>query len=369
MEDFKKLLIRIAAGVAALLILVFAIYIVIYRPPEGGVEVSEQGMVELWIPYVGAAHLTQRAVDSLPPPAENWVARHIQIGANHSLIGFAYPAHTLTVFYEPQSGSIIEGSREYPSIPVSAFEENAERLFSLIGNLEEVTFSVRFTPSDGAVLDTDFFDYRWSMAVNGETSLQIAGAHEVTGIEYFEDMAVRHADALTGPIVILGNTLYLDPVEVIFSTDEDRIAELWPDWQWSIYDLMPNGYYIRHLNVELVSHLDYERIEELGLNPETDFEDYWPYEYLIGAETLSFEITDETVFVFVDYALALDDTEPEGNRMVIAGVEDFLAARSTAYGLEDSSLIGASTFRRIVYFVQVEDGQVVSVTEELLFVQ
>ncbi|MCL2674778.1 MAG: DUF4825 domain-containing protein [Defluviitaleaceae bacterium] len=368
MEDFKKTLIRIGAGLAALLILVFAIYIVIYRPaPQGSGDVSEQGMSELWIPYVGAAHLTQRVVDSLPLPGDNWVARYIQIGADYSIGGFdVYPPHTLRVFYEPQYGSIIEGTREYPSIPIVAFESNAEMLFGLIGNLEEVTFSVRFTPSEGNVLDADFFDYRWSMALHGDTLLKIAGVDEV---ECFADMAMRHAGSLTGPIVILGGTLYLDPVEVVFSTDYARIAELWQDWQWSIYDLMPNGYYIRHLNVELVSPFDYGRIEELGLDLETDFADYWPYEHRLDAETLSFEITDETVFIFVDYALALDDTAQDGSRLAATGAEDFLAARGSEYGLTDASRVGASTFRRIVYFVQVEDGQVVSVTEEFLFTQ
>jgi len=367
-----KLLIRIGAGLAALLILVFAIHIVIYRPaPE--VAVPEYEVSDLRIPYVGAAHLTQRVVDSLPLPGDNWAVQFIQIGANHSLFDFAYPPHTLTVFYEPAYDSVIEGSREYPNVPFAEFERNAEMLFDLIGNLEEVTFSVRFAPSEGGEFDSDSFDYRWSMTMHGDSSLEVAGVHvtdyaSVESINVFEDMAIRHAGALTGPIVIIGDTLYLDPVEVIFSTDDVRIAELWSDWELPIYDLMPNGYYIRHLNVELISHADYAKIEELGLDHEADFADYWPYEHLLDAETLSFEITDETVFIFVDSSLELYDTAPYGNRQRITGVEGFIEARS-AWSITDASRIGASTFRRIVYFVQVEDGRVTSVTEEFLFTQ
>jgi len=187
--------------------------------------------------------------------------------------------------------------------------------------------------------------------------------------EYGITMQERHAGALAGPIAIIGNTLYLDQVEVIFSTDSERIAVLWPDFEGSVYDLMPTGFFVRDLNVEIIWPDDHERIEELGLDIETDFpSDWWePYERLLGTETLSFEITDATVFEFVDYSLSLGDTNPDGNRQRTTSLDDFLTARP---GVADASWIGASTFRRTAMFVQVNSsGQVVSVTEELSLAQ
>ena len=318
--DFKKMLIRIGAGLLALLILVFAVKIVIYTPTDGGAEASERDMDMLFTPYVGAAHLTYRVVDSLPLPDTDWVVQSVQIGANHSNSELVYPPHTLTVFYEPKEGATIE------YMPFDAFEENAATLFELIGNLEGVTFSVRAVSSDGGELDADFYDYRWSMIRQGDVFFQTAD---------MPDIARLHAGALTGPIVIIDDILHLDPVEVIFSTDDARIAELWPDMASSVYDIMPNGFYILHLD----------------------------------AQTQSFEITDETTFTFVDYALSLPDTEPDGDRRCTTDVHGFLAARGSAYGLTDTSRIGAPTLERIVYFVQVEGERAISVTEEFLFTQ
>ena len=98
------------------------------------------------IPYVGSAHETRAVVGSLALPGANWMVGSIQIGQDHGDFSESFSPYTLTVFYKPQQGNVIEGTREELSIPAVAFEENANLLFELIGNLQAVTFSVRFKP-------------------------------------------------------------------------------------------------------------------------------------------------------------------------------------------------------------------------------
>jgi len=176
-------------------------------------------------------------------------------------------------------------------------------------------------------------------------------------------MHIRHAGALTGPIIIIGNTLYLDEVEVIFDSDTQRVAELWPETGWT----EPKPFYIRHINVELVWPGDTARREELGLTQE-DFPNDWdPVYHFQGIEPLSFTITPNTIFEFADTGMALPDTQEEGSRLRITGLNDFLLARPE---LQDYSMVGTPTFRRIAYFVQVnERGEVVSVVEEFMLTQ
>jgi len=101
------------------------------------------------IPFVGAAHETQRIVDALPLPGFHMSLRSIQIGADHG--GFGYGDYTLTIHYSLHTDTL-------PVSPVSDFTSLAHSLFELIGNLEAVTFSVV------SVSETDADNYimRWS---------------------------------------------------------------------------------------------------------------------------------------------------------------------------------------------------------------
>ena len=322
-------------------------------------------------PYVGAAHETGRIVGLMPLPAQGWQVQGILIGDED---GGEYGPYTLTVFYEPQD---FETAWLMSEVPRQVFEANSAFLFEHIGNLKAVYFSV-FIGQTGQV-DRDVFFYRWyrthddsimgHLTINYTTPVPLPWTDEDRAAAF----EVRRAGALTGPIAINNSRLYIDPVEIIFSTDHERVEELitqrhelWPDHDWSVYDIMPNGYYIRHINVEIVSWNDDERIAELGLDPDVAFADGWPYENPLPAQTYSFEITPDTIFEFVDLGLVLPCTIPNGlNRAV--NLELFLQARPH---LADTALIGASTFRRIPMYVHVnENGQVVRVIEEFLLTQ
>jgi len=111
------------------------------------------------IPYVGAAHETQRIVNTMPLPRGDMTVYSIQIGADHG--GFGYGAYTLTVHYNLHSSNLEDA-------PGAEFEQIALRLFELIENLQAVTFSI-VSPedADGEIdeeIDMDNYIYRWSIS-------------------------------------------------------------------------------------------------------------------------------------------------------------------------------------------------------------
>ncbi|MCL2406192.1 MAG: DUF4825 domain-containing protein [Defluviitaleaceae bacterium] len=331
-------------------------------------------------PYVGAAHETARIVGYMPQPASGWWVQGIQIGQDHGQSG--HGPYTLTVYYEPLT---YHAARLMWEVPVQNFYANADFLFEHIGNLQAVSFSVN-TGQTGRV-DSDIYVYRWNVT-SGDYAAELIVNERRSEIQetwtwhdYTQDdisIRARQPGSYTGAIAIVNNTLYLDQVEIIFIHDQQRIDELWPNWveeqqaqfpshDWTLYDKMPSGYYIRHINVELVNWNNEARIAELGLDPETALNDGWPYEYRISAQTLSFEITPETIFEFVDAALDLPCTLPYGNRYRATNLQNFIQARPW---LADESLAGASTFRRVPMYVQVNShGQVVRVVEEFFLTQ
>ena len=106
------------------------------------------------IDYVGAAHATQKIINALPLPGSNWTVHSIQIGADHGFFG--YGDYTLTVFYEVETDTIELAAEE---LPETEFAANAARLFSMVHNLQAVTFSV----NSGAEAELDDYLYRWSI--------------------------------------------------------------------------------------------------------------------------------------------------------------------------------------------------------------
>ncbi|MCL2616548.1 MAG: DUF4825 domain-containing protein [Defluviitaleaceae bacterium] len=140
----------------------------------GDITNEDNPLYHLRTPYVGAAHATSAIVNALPLPGEDWLVASIQIGADHGDFPVSYSPYTLTIFYEPRKGSVIDGQRDMMAIPTDAFESNSLLLFDLIENLQAVTFFVRFTSSGGNETESDTYNYRWSRTRHGEYSLQIA---------------------------------------------------------------------------------------------------------------------------------------------------------------------------------------------------
>jgi len=129
-------------------------------------------------------------------------------------------------------------------------------------------------------------------------------------------------ESLTGYIVIENNALYIDEVEIITPIDITRMSELGLTLQKD----MPNGYYIHYLNKEIASY----------------------------------ELTEDTVYNFVDFHLLFID-DPDGDqRYSTSTLEEFLYHLSSSY-------IDSPPAQRVPFFIQVKDNKVVSVTEEFPF--
>lgn len=130
-------------------------------------------------------------------------------------------------------------------------------------------------------------------------------------------------ESLAGYIVLEGDTLYFDEVEVITRENKDRVAEL----DLKDFD-MPNGYYIH--------------------NPSN--------------EKKSFELTDETSYTFTDYNLLFLEN-PEGRRLyTTTSKEDFIQHLTTSYSDNPPA-------QKVPFFVEVKDGKVISIIEEFIFTQ
>lgn len=143
------------------------------------------------------------------------------------------------------------------------------------------------------------------------------------GVVVFAYNLVSEPELLAGYILLEENILYLDEVEVITTEDKDRIVEL---------DLkdedLPNGYYIHNR----------------------------------GKETILFELTDETVYTFIDYQLLFVE-EPSGDRLYkTTKKENFVKHLNTSYFDEPPA-------GKVPFFIEVKNGKAISVTEKFLFTQ
>ncbi len=136
------------------------------------------------------------------------------------------------------------------------------------------------------------------------------------------EQPVSETESLAGYMVIEDNVLYLDEVEVITQKDEEKITKLGLKQQ----DDMPNGYYIH--------------------NPSTEKQTY--------------ELTDETVYTFVDVNL-LFVKNADGDRLyTTTKKEEFIQHLNTSY----SDLPPA---QKVPFFIEVNDNKVISVTEKFEF--
>ncbi len=133
---------------------------------------------------------------------------------------------------------------------------------------------------------------------------------------------LTETQTVVGHIVIEDNTLYFDRVEVILFEDIDRIAEIGLKQQ----DDFPNGYYI--------------------YNQDTEKDTY--------------DLTDETVYNFVDSNLLFVNDKDGDRSYTTTKKEEFIQHLSTSY----SDVPPAQT---VPFFIEVKDDMVISITEKFEF--
>lgn len=137
-----------------------------------------------------------------------------------------------------------------------------------------------------------------------------------------QEQTETKAESLVGYIVIEDNTLYLDKVEIITLDDTERITELGLKQQ----DDFPNGYHI--------------------YNPDTERDIY--------------DLTDETIYNFVDSNLLFVEDESDDRSYTTTKKEEFIQHLSISY----SDVPPAQT---VPFFLEVKDGKVISITEKFEF--
>lgn len=125
-------------------------------------------------------------------------------------------------------------------------------------------------------------------------------------------------ESLAGYIVIEGDTLYFDEVEIVEMEDKERVSEL------GLRETdMPNGYAIINENEEEVS----------------------------------FELEDDVKYTFTDINLHFVK-ESEGDRLYTTAKKDEFIKHLGK--LNDFPL----SEQKIPYFIEVQDGKVISITEK-----
>ena len=130
-------------------------------------------------------------------------------------------------------------------------------------------------------------------------------------------------ESLVGYIVIKGNILYFDEVEIIEPEDKERIKELDLD-----EDLQPTGYKI---------------LNEIQ-------------------EEVTYELGDEVNYTFTDVYLNFVKESKEDRLYHTTKKDDFLKH------LGEYDLNGIPLFEQTIpYFIEVQDGKVISITEEFKF--
>ena len=129
-------------------------------------------------------------------------------------------------------------------------------------------------------------------------------------------------EVLAGYILIKDNTLYFDKVEIIELEDKERMKE----FKLTESD-MPNGYAIVN---------------------ETQ-------------EEVNYELADEVDYTFTDTNLNfIKESESEGSRIYHTDKKDEFLKHLDQYNLNDIPL----SEQTIPYFIEVQDGKVISITEE-----
>lgn len=128
---------------------------------------------------------------------------------------------------------------------------------------------------------------------------------------------------ITGYMVIEDDFLYLDEVEIIRREDTKRIEEL-EELGESI--TTPSGYHI--------------------YNPKTDKQ--------------TFEITKETTYIFVDYSFLFLEDEVADRLYTTTKKEEFMLHLDESYS-------DSPPAQKVPFFIEVKDGEVISITEKIEF--
>ncbi len=140
---------------------------------------------------------------------------------------------------------------------------------------------------------------------------------------FFSQNNISEVQNLEGYIYIEDNELYVDSVEILTLNDIDRIKEL----NLTATNDYPNGYYI--------------------YNPEKDVTTY--------------ELTDKTKYIFTDSKLLFVEEADSDRIYETSEQQEFL---------EGSSYQNISLDKqRIPYFIVIQDNQVISIREELIYTQ
>lgn len=144
--------------------------------------------------------------------------------------------------------------------------------------------------------------------------------YTTSGCAEGKEQPVSEPESLAGYIVIEDNKLYLKEVEIITPADEERMAELGLE-----QEDMPSGYHINNLNT-----------------------------------LYTFELTDETIYAFVDFHLLFVEDENGDRKYTTTKKEEFIQHLNTSY-------YDFPPAQQVPFFVQVKDGKVITITERFEF--
>lgn len=141
----------------------------------------------------------------------------------------------------------------------------------------------------------------------------------------------KETTMLAGYIVVDGDILHVDEVEVLTTEETARLLKL------PLYDP--------------------ERLEELGIGEANMPNGYYLHDP--GSDTMSLELAEDTVYTFTDVHLLFVE-EADGDRLyTTTDKEHFLLHLHTAY----------SGMPAVPFFLEVQEGRVVRITEKFLFTQ
>ncbi len=145
-----------------------------------------EALSTLETPYVGNNSKVSKIVSHLLLPDSSLKQQFISIGDDY---GSGLAPYTLTVYYEPQETGVDM------KLIGPAFRDtnnrNATLLFALIDNLKEVSFAIRYSPTEDNQLNMEEYKYRWCLAREDSSAYNINDWRQALNIK---DKIESHAD-------------------------------------------------------------------------------------------------------------------------------------------------------------------------------
>lgn len=112
--------------------------------------------------------------------------------------------------------------------------------------------------------------------------------------------------------------------------------------------------------VEIVTTDDTDRIKDLGLTIKNDLPSGY-HIYNQTANVSSYQLTDETKYIFTDFNQLFVDPKVENRLYETTNKEEFLKGSSYSdVSLEE---------QKIPYFLEILEGKVISITEKFIYTQ